>query len=46
MVDMPRRRRFDLFPSTKVNNMLDKIFILNNDVVPFLACFFLNKHKQ
>ena len=36
MVDRPCRDRFDLFPSTKVNNMLKQYSINNNDIVPFL----------
>ena len=36
MVDRPCRGHLDLFPSTKVNNMLKKFSNNNNDIVPFL----------
>ena len=35
MVDRPCGDHLDLFPPTKVNNMLRKYSIYNNDIVPF-----------
>ena len=39
MVDRARRDCFDLFPSTKVNNMLKKNTHLNDDILPLLHVF-------
>ena len=45
MVDRQCRGHFDLFPSTKVNSMLKKYSIINNDIVPFLHVFNWKSNK-